>query len=144
MSRFLKFSGIVLLSLFFLVPSASAQFRRGFGYGPRWGGGWGWYGAGWGWYGPYAWGWGYPYYGYGYYGPGGAVGKVKIVDVPKDALVYVDGGYAGTVGKLKEFALRPGNHDIELRDPSGHPFQQEKIDTIAGKTLEIRGTSGGH
>lgn len=40
MSRFLKVSGIALLSLFFLVPSASAQFRRGFGYGPRWGGGW--------------------------------------------------------------------------------------------------------
>lgn len=141
MSRYLKISGIVLLSLFFLVPSASAQFRRGFGYGP----GWGWYGGGWGWYGP--WGWGYPYYGgyYGYgYAPGGAAGKVKFVDVPKDALVYVDGGYAGTAGKLKEFALRSGNHNIELRDPSGHPFQQEKIAVIPGKTLEIRGTAGGH
>jgi len=138
MSRFLKLSAIALLSLFFLVPAASAHFRGGFAgaYGP----GWGWYGPGWGLYGPYGWGWGYPY---GY----AAIpnhGEVKLENVPKDALVYVDGGYAGTAGKLKKFPLRAGNHNIELRDPSGHAFNQQKIDVLPGKTLEIHGTVGGH
>ena len=137
MSRFLKVFAIALLSIFVLVPAASAQHRvfvsGGFvGFGP----GWGWYGPGW--YGP--WGWGYPYA----YERVPASGQVKLVGVAKDALVYVDGGYAGTVGNLKKFALRPGNHNIELRDPSGHAFHQEKIHVIAGKTLEIHGTVGGH
>jgi len=30
--------------------------------------------------------------------------------------IYVDGGYAGETTKLKN-DLRPGNHDIEVRDP---------------------------
>jgi hypothetical protein len=138
MARVLKVSAIALLSLFFLVPAASGHFRGGFVgyYGP----GWGWYGPGWGWYGPYAWGWGYPYA----YAPAPYVGQVKIENVAKDALVYVDGGYAGTAGKLKKFTLRPGNHNIELRDPSGHVFHQERINVIPGKTLEIHGTLGGH
>ena len=147
MSRFLKVLAVALLSVFVLVPAASSQHRvfvsGGFvGFGP----GWGWYGPGWGWYGPgwygpYGWGWwGYPYA----YSPGPTSGQVRLVDVAKDALVYIDGGYAGTAGKLKKFALRPGNHNIELRDPSGHAFHQEKIHVIPGKTVEIHGTAGGH
>jgi hypothetical protein len=132
---------IALLALFIIVPVASAQ-RGGWGFrGGYYEGGW--YGPGWGWYGPY---WGYPY-GYGYYGPyGGSAryGDVKIEDVAKDALVYVDGGYAGRAGQLKKFRLSAGNHDIELRDPSGHAFHQEKIDVLPGKTLEISGKPGGH
>jgi hypothetical protein len=137
MSRYLKLSAIALLSFFCLAPAASAHFRGGFVgvYGP----GWGWYGPGWGWYGPYGSGWGYAYG----YAPIPNSGEVKIANVAKDALVYVDGGYAGTAGKLKKFALRPGNHDIELRDPSGHAFHQEKIHVIPGKTLEIHGMVGG-
>jgi hypothetical protein len=138
MSRLFKMSAIALLSLFFLVPAASAHSRGGFVgvYGP----GWGWYGPGWGWYGPYGWGWGYPY---GY----AAIlnrGEVKIENVAKDTLVYVDGGYAGTAGKLKKFPLRPGNHTIELRDPSGHTFHQERVQVLLGKTLEINGAVRGH
>jgi hypothetical protein len=137
MVRLLKLSGIALLSLFFLAPAASAHFRGGFVgvYGPAWG----WYGPGWGWYGPYGWGWGY---GYGY-APVPNSGHVKLERVAKDALVYVDGGYAGTAGKLKNFALRTGSHQIELRDPSGHVFHQEKVEVLPGKTLEINGTVGG-
>ncbi len=141
MTRLLKLSAIALLSLFFFVPGASAQFRRGFVYGPGWGWG-GWYGPGWGWYGPYAYGWGYPY-GYGY-GPAARAGEVKLDGFAKDTLVYVDGGYAGTAGKLKKFALKTGDHNIEFRDPSGHAFHQEKIDVLPGKTLELHGTVGGH
>jgi hypothetical protein len=57
--------------------------------------------------------------------------------------VYVDGGYAGRVGELKKFHLQPGSHNIELRDPSGHAFHQEKIQVLPGKTLEIQGALGG-
>jgi len=46
------------------------------------------------WYGP---GWGAPY---GYY-RGPVTGGVKFDTKMKDASVFVDGGYAGTVGKLK-------------------------------------------
>ena len=93
----------------------------------------GWYGPGWGWYGP---GWYYgPGWGPAYYIPN--AGKVKIVTPDKNASVYVDGGYAGTVAKLKKFSLRPGNHDIALRDPDGRTFYQERVQVIPGKTTEI-------
>ena len=31
----------------------------------------------------------------------------------------------------------PGVHTVELRDPSGRSFYQERIEVIRGKTLEI-------
>lgn len=159
MSRFLKMFAIALLALFIIVPAASAQ-RGGFGghggFGGRggfyggggyYGGGWGlgWYGPSWGWDGYYPY-WGYPYgYGYGYgYSSTPRYGDVKFTDVGKDAMVYVDGGYAGKVGDLKKFRLPVGNHNIELRDPSGDVFQQQKIDVIPGRTLKIHGNAGGH
>lgn len=143
MRRFLKVPLIAILALagflVFTPPTASAQgwhggrvivagrFYGGGWYGP----GWGWYGPGWygpAWYGQ--WGWG-P----GYYMPN--AGKVKIVTPDKNASVYIDGGYAGPVAKLKKFSLRPGNHEIALRDSSGHTFYQERIQVIPGKTIEI-------
>lgn len=121
----------------FVVPAASARPRVFIGvgggfYGP------GFYGPGWwgpGWYGP-------AYYGpYGaYYVPGSAanaVGEVKIDTKAKDAMVYVDGGYAGKVGNLKTFPLKAGEHDIELRDPSGHSYYQEHVNVLPGKTLKL-------
>jgi hypothetical protein len=65
------------------------------------------------------------------------MGEVKIDTPAKDALVYVDGGYAGLSGKLRHFHLTPGTHDIELRDPSGKAFFQEHVQVIAGKTIDI-------
>ena len=112
-----------------VAPAIAAARRpivvfRGY-YGPAF------YGPAWyGWYGP---GWVAPY---GYV-PGPSGGSVKIDSRMKDAAVYVDGGYAGTVGRLKTFTLRPGTHDLELRDPSGHSFYQERIEVIAGKTIKI-------
>jgi len=155
MSRFLRMSAIALLSLFFLVPAASAQRGGGFGWrcgfygGGYYGGGWGlgWYGPGWGWgwggYYPYYWD-GYPYYGYGYGYHAPRYGDVKITGAGMDAMVYVDGGYAGRVRQLKKFRLPVGSHNIELRDPSGHVFHQEKIHVLPGKTLEIQGTAAAH
>jgi hypothetical protein len=129
MFRKLAFTApIVLASLLTLAPAASAA--RGFvvvgggfygPYGPAWWGP--------GWYGPY---WGPPYAVAPY------TGQVKIKTNDKNAAIFVDGGYAGQAAKLKKFALRPGTHNIELRDPSGHSFYQERVQVIPGKTLEIQ------
>lgn len=134
MNRYMKLLLTSLLALMFIVPAASARpgiIVRG-GYG--WGGGWGpgFWGPGFYYGGPY-------YYGpYGaYYAPGSASGELKIENQPKDALVYVDSGYAGTVGNLKTFHLKTGEHDIELRDPSGHSYYQEHVNILAGRTLKL-------
>src|SRR5689334_24458728 len=103
MTRLAKFVSISALALLTLAPVASAQrrvfVRGGFGFG-------GFYGpAYYGWYGPY-WGPGWGPYGY-YYGGGYGYngGQVKIESHAKDALVYVDKGYIGTVEKSKHFNL---------------------------------------
>ena len=140
MSRYWKFGGIALLALATLAPAASARppvfgFRPYFGprfYGPAF-----YYGPGiYGWYGLGAYGPGW-YEPYGFV-PGSAAGEVKVNTATKDAKVYVDGGYAGTVGKLGTFPLRAGTHDVELRSPDGQTFYQEHIDVIAGKTITLK------
>ena len=65
------------------------------------------------------------------------VGKVKFDTKMKDAGVYVDGGYAGTVHQLGTFPLRPGDHNIELRSPDGQTIFQEHVDVLAGKTIKL-------
>jgi hypothetical protein len=64
-------------------------------------------------------------------------GYVKIKTDRKDATVYVDGGFVDKVKKAKKFALRPGNHDIELRDSDGRTLFQERVAVIVGKTTEL-------
>lgn len=124
MSRYLKISLIALMAMVCIVPAASARPRVFVGgyFGPTY------YGPAW--YGP---AWGAPYG----YERGPVTGSVKIDTKMKDADVYVDGGYSGTVGQLKTFHLRPGAHDIELRTHNGNTFYQEHIEVIAGKTLKI-------
>lgn len=139
MRGFLKVPLIALLALagFLMIAPVTASAASG-GRVVVVGGGFygrGWYGPGWGygWYGP---GWSGPWgWGPGYYMPN--AGKVKIVTPDKNASVYVDGGYAGPVAKLKKFSLRPGNHEISLRDPDGRTFYQERVQVIPGKTTEI-------
>lgn len=90
-----------------------------------------------------------PYY--GFYGPGWyypawqppyvasiRAGEVKISTHLKDASIYVDGGYAGQTGKLKEFSLRPGNHDIEVRDSDGRMLYHDRVQVLLGKTIDIK------
>jgi hypothetical protein len=64
-------------------------------------------------------------------------GFVKIKTDRKDASVYVDGGFADKVEKAKKFALRPGNHEIELRDSDGRMLFKEQVAVIVGKTTEL-------
>jgi len=90
---------------------------------------------GWGWYGPY---WGpYPYGFYPGYYPGPVTGAVKFDTKIKDAQVFINGAFAGTVGKLKTLHLRPGNYNIELRAP-GYMRYAERIFVAPGKTLHVK------
>ena len=81
--------------------------------------------------------WGYPSYGY-YLPPAPPTGNVKIDTHLKGGAIYVDGGYAGQTSKLKKFALRPGNHDIEVRDAAGSTLFRERVQILAGKTTDIK------
>jgi hypothetical protein len=78
----------------------------------------------WGWYPNYAYGYGAPYAYGGYAGPGYRGydrGGVKLKVKPRDAEVYVDGYYAGTVddfdGTLQSLKLDSGGYRIEIRKP---------------------------
>jgi hypothetical protein len=129
MSRISKLLLAGSLALATLAPMASAQrvfFRGSFGPGYY---GRGYYGPGFGWYGP---GWG-PY---GYVS-GPPTGSLKFEHTLKETAVFVDGGFAGTVGELKTFKMHPGSHNIELKTPDGHSFFQERVSIVAGHTLKI-------
>ena len=65
-------------------------------------------------------------------------GYVKIKTDRKDASVYVDGGFADKVEKAKKFALRPGTHNIELRDSDGRTLFHERVAVLVGKCTELK------
>jgi hypothetical protein len=88
---------------------------------------------------------GYGFYGPGFYGPYGApgyyapysnAGTVKIESKVKDAEVFVNGSYAGTVKDNKTMHLRQGNYKIEIRH-AGETTFSESVYVTAGKTLHI-------
>ena len=84
------------------------------------------------WYG----GWAHPGYWNGF-AQGPLTGEVKLTDAPKEAMVYVDGAYAGTAGKLKNMWLEAGAYNLELRDESGRNWQK-RIYVLTGKTLALK------
>ena len=126
------FVGLTLMMAIVTLPQIGAAQRvvfrpyavYGYGWGP-------------GWYSPY-------YYYPGYYPVAGVyalaprTGEVKIETHLKDASVYVDGGFAGSTGKLKEFRLQLGNHDIEVRNSAGQTLFHSKVQVLAGKKVDIR------
>ena len=82
----------------------------------------------------------YPWYGYYPYPPyymADNYGEVKIDTHWKDASVYIDGGYAAKIRETKKFALRPGNHDIELRDSDGQTIYQQTVAVTVGHTIKL-------
>jgi hypothetical protein len=89
---------------------------------------------------PYGWyGYGYGPYGiYPYGAPFGVpnAGQVKLDTNTKDAEVFINGNYAGTVGKLKTMTMHAGNYNIEVRAPGRTSFQQ-RIYVVAGKTIKL-------
>ncbi|MFN7925682.1 MAG: hypothetical protein U0Q16_36620 [Bryobacteraceae bacterium] len=106
-----------------LPASASVRYRGGVFIGGAY--------RPWGWYGP----WG-SYYGYPMaMHPIG--GQVKIDTKLKDAQVFINGGYAGTVKDVKSMWIRPGAYDLEVRAPSGEKFAT-RIFVVNGKTMHVR------
>jgi hypothetical protein len=77
-----------------------------------------------------------PYGGPGYYAPYSNAGTVKIDSKAKDADVFVNGSYAGTVKENKTMHLRQGNYTIEIRH-AGETAFSESVYVTAGKTLHI-------
>ncbi len=81
---------------------------------------------------PYAYSYPYaPYYAARNYG------YVKLDVHHKHAAVFIDGGYAAKTDKTKKFALRPGNHNFELRDSDGRTFFQERVAVMVGQTTKV-------
>jgi hypothetical protein len=95
------------------------------------------------------WGWtpafyGYPY-GYGgpaYGGYGYDIGRLRIKVQPRDAEVYVDGYYAGTVddfdGMFQSLRLETGGYRIEIRKP-GFETLQFDVHVQPDRTVTYRG-----
>jgi hypothetical protein len=67
-----------------------------------------------------------------------ATGEVKIDTKAKNDTIYVDGGYVGATHDMKKFSLRPGNHDIEVRDASGRTLLHERVQVLIGKTVDLK------
>ena len=63
-------------------------------------------------------------------------GHVKLIGAPKDAKVYLDGGYAGTADRLKHIWLDAGAYDLAVEIRGRDTFQQ-RIYVLSGKTLTI-------
>lgn len=90
-------------------------------------------------------GYGYGYPGYAYpngYGYANSYGGVKIENAPKDAAVYADGYYVGTVddfdGSFQKLNLEPGAHHIEVMRPGGAPPASVDVNVRPGQTVTFR------
>ena len=126
------FIGLTLMTALVALPQIGAAQRvvfrpyvsYGYGWGPAL-------------YSPYYY---YPAY-YPYYPVAGVYpqsGEVKIESHLKDASVYIDGGFVGSTGKSSKFHLRLGNHDIEVRNRAGQTLFHERVQVLAGKTVDIK------
>jgi hypothetical protein len=97
----------------------------GFGFGgPWWGGGWNDGGY-----------WGPPAYYYS--APQPRKGEVKIETHQRNARVYINNAYAGTIKDKNQFALRPGNYQLEIRTSKGQTFNTH-IYVTRGRKLIVR------
>lgn len=111
-----------------------------YGFG-AWGIGWYFYDPWWGAPAPYYYPYGYGYgYGYGYQGVD--VGAVRLKVTPRDAEVFVDGGYVGIVdefdGTFQRLHLETGQHRIEVRKDGFEPLVFD-VNVTIGHTLTLRG-----
>jgi PEGA domain len=101
----------------------------------------------------YGFGWGYPYYGYGYgYGGYGygypyysgnyyGYGEVRLEVKPKEAQVFLDGDYVGSVDDFNSWYQRmnvePGKHRIVMRAQGYQPYTMD-LRVLPGQTYKIK------
>ena len=109
-----------------------------------WGGGYfnsyGYWGVGVGW-GPGGYGYAYPAYAY----PGGYgydQGRVRLEVAPRDAEVFIDGSFAGTVddfdGRLQGLTLETGGYNVEIRKPGWETLTFD-VRVTPGRTTHYKG-----
>jgi hypothetical protein len=111
--------------------------------------GFGSFGLGYFYYSPWTWGPAYGYPAYPYYsgGYGYDVGRVRLKVQPRDAEVWVDGYYAGTVddfdGIFQALKLDSGGYRIEVRKPGFETLvfdvrvQPDRTITFRGEMKEV-------
>lgn len=78
----------------------------------------------------------YPYYGPNSFAYNNGRGELRLSADPKVAEVYIDGGYAGTVDKLKTLWLDPGAYDLTVSSAGRESFHQ-RVYVLSGKSLKI-------
>ena len=96
------------------------------------------------WFGYYPYGFYDPFFPSPFFAPGffegysysGGKGEVKLSGAPKNAEVFLNGGYAGTASKLKSIWLEPGAYDLSVATSDSASFHQ-RIYVLSGKTLKI-------
>jgi hypothetical protein len=141
--KFLTFFTLAVVVLIASATATEAQGRRGHrrvvvvgGYYPY---------ASPFWFGDPWYGYHYPWRPYGLYGPYGYYGfpeaSVRLEVTPRDAEVYVDGYYAGTVddfdGAFQRLHVEPGEHEIEVYREGFRPFRQ-KVYLTSDHTFRVR------
>src|ERR1700677_5326219 len=115
---------LIFVVIVLLGMSAPAMAARGIVAGPTVGFGFGMVYGPFGWYGPY---------------PFGVVpnaGYVEFDTQEKQAQVFINGSYAGTVKQLGTITMLAGGYTIEVRDP-GYKAFQENIFVAPGKTIKV-------
>ena len=70
--------------------------------------------------------------------PPPAMGDVKIVAPAQNTTIWIDGQFAGTTGNVMQVALNAGDHEMQLRDPSGNTVFSGTVDVVAGQTTQIQ------
>ena len=64
------------------------------------------------------------------------MGQVKLHADLKDAEVFIDGAFAGTVSERKSMWLEPGAYNLEVRAP-GRETYAKRIYVLSGKSLRV-------
>lgn len=81
----------------------------------------------------------YPYYPYWY--PHDPAASLRLQVTPREAEVFIDGSYAGTVddfdGSFQRLRLYPGDHTLEVFMPGHHTLTQ-RLYLQPGKTFSVR------
>jgi hypothetical protein len=142
-----SYSPFVNFSFFYGTPG----FFGAYAYGsPYWGYGYPYY-YGYPAYGPYPYSYPYPAaygnvvpYGYGYGGYSGQPYGGLRIDMPqRDAEVYVDGYFVGTVdnfdGRTQQANLQTGPHQVEIRSPQFETIHFS-VNIEPGRTITYRGS----
>jgi hypothetical protein len=91
----------------------------------------------------------FPYYAYPFWGAYGAYsyypldmaygadkGELQLKADAKDAELYIDGAYAGTVRRLKNIWLDPGAYNLSVSAAGRETFKR-RVYVLTGKTLDI-------